>query len=148
MTKLIADSGADGLLVTEGEARIIYANDAYMTLCGAHDPSDLRTVERLFSGASDVSEAIYRLAQSAREAVERYGLDYGSSPVGAYSEVRCLPADRLLKLPDSLSCRTGAAMMLQGLTAAYLLRHTFPVKRGDQILIHAAAGGVGLIACQ
>lgn len=59
-----------------------------------------------------------------------------------------MPADRLLKLPDSLSCRTGAAMMLQGLTAAYLLRHTFPVKRGDQILIHAAAGGVGLIACQ
>ena len=49
-----------------------------------------------------------------------------------------MPADRLLKLPDSLSCRTGAAMMLQGLTAAYLLRHTFPVKRGDQILIHAA----------
>ena len=73
---------------------------------------------------------------------------YGSGPLGAYSEVRCMPADRLLKLPDSLSCRTGAAMMLQGLTAAYLLRHTFPVKRGDQILIHAAAGGVGLIACQ
>ena len=73
---------------------------------------------------------------------------YGAGPLGAYSEVRCMPADRLLKLPDSLSCRTGAAMMLQGLTAAYLLRHTFPVKRGDQILIHAAAGGVGLIACQ
>ena len=73
---------------------------------------------------------------------------YGFGPLGAYSEVRCMPADRLLKLPDSLSCRTGAAMMLQGLTAAYLLRHTFPVKRGDQILIHAAAGGVGLIACQ
>ena len=73
---------------------------------------------------------------------------YGSGPLGAYSEVRCMPADRLLKLPDSLSCRIGAAMMLQGLTAAYLLRHTFPVKRGDQILIHAAAGGVGLIACQ
>ena len=73
---------------------------------------------------------------------------YGSGPLGAYSEVRCMPADRLLKLPDSLSCRTGAAMMLQGLTAAYLLRHTFPVQRGDQILIHAAAGGVGLIACQ
>ena len=73
---------------------------------------------------------------------------YGSGPLGAYSEVRCMPADRLLKLPDGLSCRTGAAMILQGLTAAYLLRHTFPVQRGDQILIHAAAGGVGLIACQ
>lgn len=73
---------------------------------------------------------------------------YGSSPVGAYSEVRCLPADRLLKLPEALGFETGAAMMLKGLTAAYLLLHTYPVRPGDAVLIHAAAGGVGLIACQ
>ena len=73
---------------------------------------------------------------------------YAGGPVGAYSQLRCLPADRLLKLPDSLSFNTGAAMMLQGLTAAYLLRRTYPVQRGDKVLIHAAAGGVGLIACQ
>jgi len=73
---------------------------------------------------------------------------YAGGPVGAYSEVRCLPAERLLKLPDSLSFTTGAAMMLQGLTAAYLLRKTYPVQAGDAVLIHAAAGGVGLIACQ
>jgi NADPH2:quinone reductase len=54
----------------------------------------------------------------------------------------------LLKLPDNLSFQTGAAMMLQGLTTAYLLRRTYPVQPGDVVLIHAAAGGVGLIACQ
>lgn len=73
---------------------------------------------------------------------------YAGGPVGAYSEIRCLPADRLLRLPDSLSFQTGAAMMLQGLTAAYLLRRTYRVQPGDTVLIHAAAGGVGLIVCQ
>lgn len=73
---------------------------------------------------------------------------YAGGPVGAYSQVRCMPADRLLKLPDEIDYRTGAAMMLQGLTAAYLLRRTYRVQAGDAVLIHAAAGGVGLIACQ
>ena len=73
---------------------------------------------------------------------------YAGGPVGAYCQVRCLPADRLLLLPDSLDFKTGAAMMLQGLTSAYLLRRTYRVQPGDAVLIHAAAGGVGLIACQ
>ena len=73
---------------------------------------------------------------------------YAGGPVGAYAEVRNLPAHRLLRLPDSISFQTAAAMMLQGLTAAYLLRKTYCVKAGDTVLIHAAAGGVGLIACQ
>ncbi len=73
---------------------------------------------------------------------------YAGGPVGAYSQVRCMPADRLLKMPDSLDFPTGAAMMLQGLTSAYLLRRTYRVQAGDAVLIHAAAGGVGLIACQ
>ena len=73
---------------------------------------------------------------------------YAGGPVGAYSQVRCMPAERLLKLPDALSFETAAAMMLQGLTSAYLLRRTYRVQPGDAVLIHAAAGGVGLIACQ
>ena len=73
---------------------------------------------------------------------------YAGGPVGAYSQVRCLPAHRLLKMPDDIDFRTGAAMMLQGLTSAYLLRRTYRVQPGDAVLIHAAAGGVGLIACQ
>ena len=73
---------------------------------------------------------------------------YAGGPVGAYSEARTMPADRLVKLPDALSFEQGAAMMLQGLTAQYLLRRTYRVQNGDTILIHAAAGGVGLIVCQ
>jgi NADPH2:quinone reductase len=73
---------------------------------------------------------------------------YAGGPLGAYAEVRNLPAHRLLKLPDSIAFDTAAAMMLQGLTAAYLLRKTFRVQAGDAVLIHAAAGGVGLLACQ
>ena len=73
---------------------------------------------------------------------------YAGGPIGAYAEVRSMPADRLVKLPDSIDFKTGAAMMLQGMTAQYLLRRTCPVQAGDTILIHAAAGGVGLIVCQ
>ena len=73
---------------------------------------------------------------------------YAGGPVGAYAEVRNIPAHRLLKLPGSIAFNTAAAMMLQGLTTAYLLRRTYRVQPGDAVLIHAAAGGVGLIACQ
>lgn len=73
---------------------------------------------------------------------------YGNGPLGAYSEIRVMPADRLLALPKSIDDKTAAAMMLKGLTAQYLLRRTYRVKSGDTILFHAAAGGVGLIAGQ
>ncbi|MQP67005.1 NADPH:quinone reductase [Niveispirillum sp. SYP-B3756] len=73
---------------------------------------------------------------------------YGNSPLGAYAEQRLIPAERLIKLPDWLDDQTAAAMLLQGLTAQYLLRQTYVVKSGDTILIHAAAGGVGLLVCQ
>jgi NADPH2:quinone reductase len=73
---------------------------------------------------------------------------YGMAPLGAYSEARLIPADRLLKLPDGIPYVSAAAMMLKGLTAQYLLRQTYEVRRGDTILCHAAAGGVGLVLCQ
>jgi len=69
-------------------------------------------------------------------------------PVGAYAEMRLMPADRLIKLPDAIDDRQAAAMMLQGMTVRYLIRRTYPVKKGETVLFHAAAGGVGLIACQ
>jgi NADPH2:quinone reductase len=68
--------------------------------------------------------------------------------LGAYAEANNVPADRVVKLPDGVSDETAAAALLKGMTAQYLLKRTFPVKRGDTILFHAAAGGVGLIACQ
>ncbi len=73
---------------------------------------------------------------------------YAGGPLGAYAEVRSIPADRLVRLPENISFETAAAMMLQGMTAQYLLRRTYRVQPGDAVLIHAAAGGVGLIACQ
>jgi NADPH:quinone reductase len=73
---------------------------------------------------------------------------YGAAPLGAYAEARLIPADRLIKLPDSIDDKTAAAMMLKGLTVQYLIRQTYRVKAGDTILLHAAAGGVGLILSQ
>ena len=68
--------------------------------------------------------------------------------LGAYAETRVAPADKLVHIPNNIDDQTAAAIMLKGLTANYLLRRTYPVKAGDAVLIYAAAGGVGLIACQ
>ncbi|HEX3942973.1 MAG TPA: quinone oxidoreductase [Rhizomicrobium sp.] len=73
---------------------------------------------------------------------------YGTGPIGAYAEANNVPADRAVKLPDGVSDEVAAAAMLKGMTAAYLLKRTFPVQRGQTIVFHSAAGGVGLIACQ
>jgi NADPH2:quinone reductase len=73
---------------------------------------------------------------------------YGTGPLGAYCEARVMPADSLIRVPDGIDDHTAAAMMLQGLTVQYLIRRLFPVEPGMTVLFHAAAGGVGLIACQ
>jgi NADPH2:quinone reductase len=72
----------------------------------------------------------------------------GYVAIGSYAEERLLPADRAIKLPDNISYEQAAAMMLKGMTAEYLLRRVYKVQKGDNILVHAAAGGVGLILCQ
>lgn len=73
---------------------------------------------------------------------------YASAPIGAYAEWRVYPAERLVKIPAGVTDEQAAAMMLQGMTAEYLIRRTFAVRAGQWVLFHAAAGGVGLIACQ
>lgn len=73
---------------------------------------------------------------------------YAGVPPGAYAQVRCIPAHRLVKMPDDVSFETAAAMMLKGMTARYLIRGCYPVSSGDTILIHAASGGVGSIVSQ
>ena len=73
---------------------------------------------------------------------------YAGNPPGAYAQKRVIPAHRLVPLPDGIPAVQAAGMMLRGMTARYLLFGCFPVKRGDTILIHAAAGGVGLLVCQ
>jgi NADPH2:quinone reductase len=95
-------------------------------------------------GAGIVEE----LGEGVTEVAAGDRVAYAGVPPGAYAQVRRIPAHRLVKLPDGISFDQGAAMMLQGMTARYLLRGCFDVKRGDTILIHAAAGGVGSIVCQ
>jgi NADPH2:quinone reductase len=73
---------------------------------------------------------------------------YGNGPIGAYAQARNAPANRVSKLPEGISDEAAAAMMLKGMTVRYLLRETYKVASGDTILLHAAAGGIGLIACQ
>ncbi|MFO1116484.1 MAG: ATP-binding protein [Beijerinckiaceae bacterium] len=100
ITKIVSDTSSEGLLVTEGDSRVIYANEAYLAFSQAHDASDVRTVERLFSGAPEVSEAIYRLAQAAREGrrgAEEVRLSTplaGEGSVGWY-RIRVRPLERL-----------------------------------------------------
>ena len=88
-----------------------------------------------------VGEGVTHLAPGDRAA-------YASQPPGAYAEARVMPAAQVCKLPDAISFDEGAAMMLKGLTVDYLFNRTTPIARGDWVLFHAAAGGVGLIACQ
>jgi NADPH2:quinone reductase len=73
---------------------------------------------------------------------------WGTGPVGAYAEASCVPSERVVAIPEGVRDEEAAALMLKGLTAWYLLRRTCPVGPGDAILFHAAAGGVGLLACQ
>jgi NADPH2:quinone reductase len=88
-----------------------------------------------------VGEGVAHLAPGMRAA-------YASQPPGAYTEARVMPAAQVCPLPDALSFEEGAAMMLKGLTVQYLFHRTVDLKAGDTVLFHAAAGGVGLIACQ
>jgi NADPH2:quinone reductase len=88
-----------------------------------------------------VGEGVTHLAPGDRAA-------YASAPPGAYCDRRVMGAAQVCKLPDALSFEQGAAMMLKGLTVQYLFRRTLPLEAGDVVLFHAAAGGVGLIACQ
>jgi NADPH2:quinone reductase len=88
-----------------------------------------------------VGEGVTFLAEGDR-------VGYMLGPLGAYSQSRVMPADVLIKLPDGVSDRSAATLIMKGLTAQYLFRQVFPLKAGDTILYHAAAGGVGLIACQ
>jgi len=94
------------------------------------------------------SGVVEALGEDVTELAVGDRIAYAGGPVGAYATQRVIAADRLVKLPDAIDFQTGAAMMLQGLTAQYLLRRTFPVQPGQTILVHAAAGGVGLILCQ
>jgi NADPH2:quinone reductase len=110
---------------------------------GMYPPPQLPFIPGL-EGAG-VVEAV---GEGVREVQVGQRVAYAAPPIGAYAERRLMVADRLLALPDGVSDEQAAAMMLKGMTAQYLLRQTYRVQPGQTILFHAAAGGVGLIACQ
>ncbi|MFF7240081.1 NADPH:quinone reductase [Streptomyces collinus] len=95
--------------------------------------------------AAGVVEAV---GEGVTDVAEGDRVTYTGSPLGAYSTERVMPASHLIKLPPGISCETAAAMTMRGLTAAYLLRRIHPLEPGDTVLLHAAAGGVGLIVSQ
>jgi NADPH:quinone reductase len=101
-----------------------------------------------FTPGSEAAGVVEAVGAGVTDVKPGMRVAYGSAPLGAYSQARLVPADRLLPLPDGIDDGPAAAMMLKGMTAHYLLLRIGHIKKGDTILIHAAAGGVGLIACQ
>lgn len=99
----------------------------------------------LGSEAAGVVEAI---GQGVTEVRKGDRVAYGTGPTGAYAEARNVPVAHVVKLPDAIDDTTAAAVMLKGMTAQYLCRRTYAVQKGDHVLVHAAAGGVGLLLCQ
>jgi NADPH:quinone reductase len=96
----------------------------------------------------EAAGVIESLAEDVTDLAVGDRVAYAGAPVGAYSQRRCIPAHRLVKLPESIDSVRAAAMMLKGMTTRYLLYGCYPVSAGDTILIHAAAGGVGTLVCQ
>ncbi|MBS0581338.1 MAG: quinone oxidoreductase [Proteobacteria bacterium] len=113
-----------------------------------YDRSGLYPVQLPSGLGREAAGVVSALGRSVRGFRKGEHVAYVSSSPGAYASVRNVPADRLVKIPRGVSDEQAAAMMLKGLTAQFLLRRAYRVQRGDPILVHAAAGGVGLILCQ
>ena len=101
-----------------------------------------------FTLGMEAAGVIEKVGHNVKDFKEGDRVAYASSPLGSYSEKRVFPIDNLVKIPSDISDELAAAIMLKGMTAEYLIRRTFKVIEGQTILFHAAAGGVGLIACQ
>jgi len=104
--------------------------------------------ERPFTPGMEAAGVVEAAGEGVEDLAVGDRVAYASGPLGSYSERRLMPAERVVPLPDRIDDQTAAAMMLKGMTAQYLLKRTHPVQPGDTILFHAAAGGVGLLACQ
>jgi len=97
---------------------------------------------------SDAVGVVEAVGPGVTDVVPGQRVGYLLGPQGAYSDVRVMPADVLIPLPDGVSDRTASTLMMKGMTAQYLFRQVYPLNGGETILYHAAAGGVGLVACQ
>ena len=109
--------------------------------------SGLYPVQLPFTGGNEGAGVVEAVGAGVTDLKQGDRVAYTGLP-GAYADVRIVPADRMVKLPQGISDEQAASMMLKGLTVHYLIHTTYPVKKGETVLWHAAAGGVGLIACQ
>jgi len=131
-----------------GEGQVVVRNTAIgLNFVDTYQRSGLYQTALPFTPGSEGAGVVETVGPKVKEFKVGDRVAY-SSPIGAYAEVLLRPADRLVKIPAGIDDKTAAAMMLKGLTAQYLLRRTYRVKKGDTILVHAAAGGVGQILCQ
>jgi len=131
-----------------GEGQVRVRNTAVgLNFVDTYQRSGLYQVPLPFTAGSEGAGVVEAVGAKVKEFKAGDRVAY-SGPIGAYAEVLLRPAERLVKIPAGIDDRTAAAMMLKGLTAHYLIRRTYRVKKGDTILMHAAAGGVGQILCQ
>ncbi|HEY7657308.1 MAG TPA: quinone oxidoreductase [Burkholderiales bacterium] len=131
-----------------GEGQVLVRSTAVgLNFIDTYQRSGLYPMQLPFTPGSEGAGVVEAVGPKVKEFKAGDHVAY-SGPVGAYAEVLLRPAARLVKIPAGIDDRTAAAMMLKGLTAQYLLRRTYRVKKGDTILMHAAAGGVGQILCQ
>jgi len=131
-----------------GEGQVLVRNTAVgLNFVDTYQRSGLYQVPLPFTPGSEGAGVVEAVGPKVKELKVGDRVAY-ASPIGAYAEVLLRPADRLVKIPAGIDDRTAAAMMLKGMTTQYLLRRTYRVKKGDTILMHAAAGGVGQILCQ
>lgn len=137
----VGQPGPHEALVRHGAVGLNFIDVYYRT--GVYKPPGLPFVPG--NEAAGVVEAVGSEVRSLKVGDR---VAYAGGSLGAYAQHRVIPVERLIKLPEGIDDETAAAMMLKGMTAQYLLRQTYVVKPGDWVLFHAAAGGVGLIACQ
>jgi len=131
-----------------GEGQVRVRNTAVgLNFVDTYQRSGLYPMQLPFTPGSEGAGVVEAVGPKVKEFKVGDRVAY-SSPVGAYAEVLLRPAARLVKIPAGIDDKTAAAMMLKGLTTQYLIRRTYRVKKGDTILMHAAAGGVGQILCQ
>lgn len=131
-----------------GEGQVLVRNTAVgLNFVDTYQRSGLYQIPLPFTPGAEGAGVVEAVGPKVKEFKVGDRVAY-SSPIGAYAEVLLRPADRLVKIPAGIDDKTAAAMMLKGLTSQYLLRRTYRVKKGDTILMHAAAGGVGQILCQ
>jgi NADPH:quinone reductase len=131
----------------QGEARIRHTAVG-LNFVDTYQRSGLYELPKPFTAGGEGAGVVEAVGAGVTDLKPGDRVAYGNAPVGSYCEARNIPAARLVKVPDGITDQQAASMMLKGLTAWYLLRETYRVQKGDPILMHAAAGGVGLILCQ